>query len=208
MLTRVKKDTDPTCYYKIILNNKLYMIVKKFILPVTVSFVALSSLSSCAVGSFAVLNKCWEFNNNVTDNKYVKSIIAFVLFPFEVSIGGFIDTVILNTIEFWNGSNPLAEVSVVLGSDGNYYAISSDKEKGYIITNQTTNISLHLRHEADSRTWFAECNGESQKLITFVDQENAIVYTSDGTSKKITLNEQGLMACQQIFADDCNLSMK
>lgn len=156
--------------------------------------------SSCAVGSFAVLNKCYEFNNTITPNKYINAVVSFFLYPFETGIGGFIDTVILNTVEFWTGSNPLAEVVTVKATDGTYYAVAPTENGGYSITNQANGQTLALNFEKGSRTWTAECDGMSKKLITLVDENNAIVYDAEGNAKNITLDEVGVMACQQIAA--------
>ena len=60
-------------------------------------------------GSFAAVRKVHEFNGNVTDVKFVHTLVmyAFVMFP-VYSLATAADVLILNVIEFWTDRNPLA----------------------------------------------------------------------------------------------------
>jgi hypothetical protein len=60
-------------------------------------------------GSFAAVRKVHEFNGNVTDVKFVHTLVmyAFVMVP-VYSIATSVDVLILNPIEFWTDHNPLA----------------------------------------------------------------------------------------------------
>lgn len=151
-------------------------------------------MSSCFVGSFAAFKACTKFNNTLTGNKIVNAIVAYVLFPFETSIGlGLIDCVFLNTIEFWTGSNPLAESVTVKASDDALYAVAPSQDGGYTITNKGTNAELNLVFDEYSKTWSAECAGVSQKLMTMVDENNAIVYY-EGRPMNVELSQEGVEA--------------
>ena len=41
--------------------------------------------------------------------------------------------IILNTVEFWTGSNPLQAATTVQGQNGHLYTISPDQNGGYVI---------------------------------------------------------------------------
>jgi hypothetical protein len=59
-------------------------------------------------GSFALTKKVYEFNDGL-ENKWLKSIAFWGLNIIPVyGFAGFVDVVILNLVEFWTGSNPLA----------------------------------------------------------------------------------------------------
>jgi hypothetical protein len=64
--------------------------------------------STGCFGSFALVHKLYDFNKSF-GNKFVQTIVfwVFCIIPvYEVASLG--DAVILNLIEFWTGSNPLA----------------------------------------------------------------------------------------------------
>jgi len=83
--------------------------MKKKLLNVGVilTVVAGLTLPSC-IGSFALTNRLLAWNNSV-GNKFVNELvfIAFCILPvYEVS--ALADLVVINSIEFWNGENPMA----------------------------------------------------------------------------------------------------
>lgn len=156
------------------------------------------TLTSCFVGSFSCLNKMWEWNQNLTGNKYIDAILAFVLAPFEFSIGGFLDPVLFNTIEFWTGSNPLAATQVVKGQNGQLYAVAPDANGGYVVTCQQTGQQMQYLYDSESRTWSAAFDGMEVKLMTIVDAENAVVYMTDGQQMDVALNDEGIKALEQL----------
>src|SRR5690606_33650397 len=59
-------------------------------------------------GTFALTRKAYEFHDGITDSKFVKSLLFWLVGGIVYGVTGFIDAVILNLIEFWSGSNPLA----------------------------------------------------------------------------------------------------
>jgi len=64
-------------------------------------------LSGC-LGSFNLTKKVYKFNNQVGD-KWVNELVflGFCVLP-VYNLATFIDAVVLNTIEFWSGKNPMA----------------------------------------------------------------------------------------------------
>ena len=166
------------------------------------------SLTSCFVGSYSCLTKCWNFNNTMTGNKYVNAIVSYVLAPFEFSIGGFLDTVVLNTIEFWTGSNPLAATQIVTGQDGQLYAVSPNGEGGYLVTCQQTGEQMQYLFDQETRTWTAAFDGQEVKLFTLTDEQHAVVAMADGQEIDVTLNEQGLMALEGMSESEYLVAMK
>ena len=65
------------------------------------------SLQGC-YGSFTLTKKLYNWNGTL-GNKWVKSIVFFVFNVVPAyPLCGFIDAVVLNLVEFWTGSNPMA----------------------------------------------------------------------------------------------------
>ena len=150
----------------------------------------------------------WEWNSKISDNSMVNAVIGFILGPIETSIGGFLDTVIFNSLEFWTGSNPMAATKVVEGSDGNLYAIASNKQGGYIITCQQTGQQMEYIFDADNHAWTVEFDGKQVKLFSLTSPDVAVVETPEGNSLTVTLDEQGLYALQQQYSADSFIALQ
>lgn len=59
-------------------------------------------------GSFSLLKKVYDWNGSIED-KFVRSIVYWALCIIPIyPLSAFIDSAILNVIEFWSGSNPLS----------------------------------------------------------------------------------------------------
>jgi len=83
---------------------------------VVTMFALLITLSGC-FGSFNLVKKVYKFNEGL-GGKWVQEIGFIVMSVVPIYSGAaFIDAVILNTIEFWSGKNPVA--STVKSSDSN-----------------------------------------------------------------------------------------
>lgn len=69
--------------------------------------ISAAAVSAC-YGKFALTRKVYQFNGTISNDKFVKSIVAFVFIYFPVyALAGLADWVIFNVIEFWTGSNPI-----------------------------------------------------------------------------------------------------
>ncbi|HEX7937713.1 MAG TPA: DUF3332 family protein [Gemmatimonadaceae bacterium] len=85
---------------------------------VTVTTGALVLTSAC-FGSFNLSRKLWTFNRDVSKDKFVREIVflGMNIIPVYGAVG-FIDAVLLNTVEFWSGSNPVSMSSRSRLDDG------------------------------------------------------------------------------------------
>jgi hypothetical protein len=70
---------------------------------------ALSSQLTGCFGKFVLVKKLYGFNESLSSNKFVQTLIfwVFCLLPIY-EFAAIADAVVLNLIEFWTGSNPLA----------------------------------------------------------------------------------------------------
>ena len=76
-------------------------------LSVAACLMACSFFASSCVGSFALFNKLASWNKNATNNKFLNEIIFLVISP-AYAVCSVADVLVLNTIEFWSGNNPMA----------------------------------------------------------------------------------------------------
>ncbi|MEI7905796.1 MAG: DUF3332 family protein [Bacteroidota bacterium] len=100
--------------------NKLF---KQIVVAMLVGTMALMSVG--CYGSFSLTKKVYNWNGSL-GNKWVVEVVFLVCQVVPVyGIAGFVDTVILNSVEFWTGSNPMA--SKITSEDGT--TVSFNKEK-------------------------------------------------------------------------------
>ena len=79
--------------------------MKKSTLTVAAVLLAGGLLTSSCIGSFALFNKYEKWQCNMTSTKIVNGIVGLILQPIVAPICITVDAIVLNTIEFWSGSN-------------------------------------------------------------------------------------------------------
>ena len=149
--------------------------------------------SSCFVGKFGLFNKYANWQTHMTSNKFVNAIVGVILGPIVGSVCLLADTLLLNSIEFWSGSNPvqanIGTTKQVMGKDGQYYAVTTLKD-GYEVKAPNGEVT-HLIHNAESDSWSVEQNGVQQELFRY-NGDGTIKVTVNGETQDFTLNERGV----------------
>ncbi|MFI5232525.1 MAG: DUF3332 family protein [Gemmatimonadales bacterium] len=79
----------------------------------TFTAVALMGTSGC-FGSFNLTRKVYGFNKTASNDKFVRELLFLGLNIVPVySVASLIDAVVINTIEFWSGTNPVNMSSTI-----------------------------------------------------------------------------------------------
>lgn len=166
------------------------------ILAITASFMC----TSC-IGSFTTFNKLKDWNQTV-GNKFVNELVFFVFWVIPVyEVATLADLVVFNSIEFWTNENPMAKGKKMIQGENDRYLVECDG-KGYTITAMTEGRSMRLDFDATDKSWnVALPEGESYKLMTFVDDTHVALPTPDGGSTVVELSQAGLYAYQAVVAN-------
>ena len=154
--------------------------------------------SSC-IGSFKLWHGVKEWNEGL-GNKFVNELVFIALNIVPVyGVAYFADVVVLNTIEFWTGSNPIAsnEVKEVKGENGNYLVQSN--ENGYTITNKADNQSMDLVYDKENKTWSAVTGTETVELIQLNDNGTATINMQNGTCMTVVPDSEGVASVQAAY---------
>lgn len=157
------------------------------------------SFSSC-IGSFALTNKLLAWNKQV-GNKVVNELVFFAFWVIPVyEVTAVADVLVLNSIEFWSGSNPVAQGrSVIEGADGRYLVDCDGK--GYTITSENDGSVVRLDFDAADRSWSVSSNGsEPVKFMSFVDDTHVDMINARGGFDRVELSDNGLMAYREAIA--------
>ena len=175
---------------------------RKLIIAIVVAISASMMMQSC-IGSFALYNKVKNWNDHVGD-KFVNELVFVAMWILPVYELSFVaDLFILNSIEFWSGSNPAlaqAETKIVDGKDAQY--LVARDATGYEITNMTTKQVIRFNFNAEDNSWSIENNGKEVKLFSFVDDTHVNVLLRDGSYTTVELSQAGVLAYQDLVGVD------
>ncbi|RZS99590.1 DUF3332 domain-containing protein [Aquimarina brevivitae] len=155
-----------------------------------------SILFSSCLGSFSAFNGLKDWNQGVTNSKFVNNLIFWALNIVPVySLFMLGDVIIFNVIEFWSGSNPIAmnegdmEMQIV-EKDGNTFEMIATKNRLQIkvIEGERKGEKLDLVYKPSEKSWSAiKPNGEVIKLSSF-EEGFYVVHMPDGEEVKIDVN--------------------
>lgn len=166
--------------------------MKKFILSVAMAALLCSSMSSC-MGKFALTKNLYGWNEQIS-NKFVNELvfIAFWVLPvYEVC--GLADLLVLNSIEFWSGDNPMSASTKTIDTDHGRYLVKCDG-KGYDIVQEESGESYRLDFAQESQTWSLQIDDKEYPLLTFIDDSHVSMPTTDGCWQTVELSQQGVLA--------------
>ena len=178
---------------------------KRFMIMATATVLGGSVLLSSCIGSFALSNKFLAWNKTI-DSKFVNEIL-FVIFTPAYAITMVADVLVLNSIEFWSGDNPVEAgiIKTEKGENGTYTV--ETLENGYNIKNEKGE-EMELIYNKEDNSWSMVQNEESTKLMKFTDNNQAIVYLPYGGEQKVELSSNGVLALKQASGGSLYMAMK
>ncbi len=177
--------------------------MKKRVLPVAL-VVALcgSMLSTSCIGSFALTNKLLSWNQQV-GNKFVNELVFFAFWILPVyEVSALADILVLNSIEFWSGDNPVAACKTMIDGKDGRYLVECDG-KGYTITSENDKSVVRLDFDREDQSWsVALPSGEKYELMTFIDENHVSMPSIDGQRSIVELSAEGLMAYKELASSN------
>ncbi len=177
--------------------------MKKHMFKVAALLLAGSMLTTSCIGSFSLFNRYEKWQCNMTNSKIVNGIVGFILQPIAGTICLFVDAVVLNTIEFWSGQNPMsASTQTVRGNDGKLYTVKASK-KGYEISDGTQTVAQFI-HDPQTDAWLLEQNGETTEIFRYNADGTIRATMRSGHAITVTNDAAGLAVVREVSAyDNC-----
>jgi hypothetical protein len=142
-------------------------------------------------GEFALTRRVWEWNDDISDSKFVKTLLFYVMNIIPVyGIAGFIDVVILNLIEFWSGSNPMSmnegDYEMQMATvNGEQFKIEATKDT--FTTTQLTGEKAGevrvMKFDRSDMTWkYTDSKVCDQPVLSMLDKngDNVRMFTAAG----------------------------
>lgn len=171
--------------------------MRKILLPVCVVALASSMLFTSCIGSFKLTNKVLSWNHQI-GNKFVNELVFVGLWILPVyEISAIADALIINSIEFWSGTNPIEAGTKTVTSDNERYLVAWDNT-GYKITNETTGEETRFNFDADTNSWALATPEGDITILTFIDDTHVKVPTHDGSSTIVELSYNGVLAYKDL----------
>ena len=169
-----------------------------------VILLAVSVMCSSCIGSFSLFNSYEKWQCNMTSNKIVNGVVGLILQPVVGGICLFADAVVLNTIEFWSGTNPMAAngTTKVKGQDGLFYAVKTMKN-GYKVTAPTGEVTLFIHNEKND-SWSMQQNGITKEIFRFNADGTIQATLQDGQTLNVSCDEAGLQQVREAVLGDQN----
>jgi len=134
-------------------------------------------------GSFGLLSTVYHFNAKA-GNKWVKELVFLVFCAVPVyEIAGFVDIFILNFLEFWTGSNPIAmapgqtETQQVQLNGKNFNLTATHNR--FHLESLDKSIKQDLIYNDKSATWTVYANNKSLDICTYNPDGSVSVYKAD-----------------------------
>lgn len=171
--------------------------MRKILLPVCVVALASSMLFTSCIGSFKLTNKVLSWNHQI-GSKFVNELVFVGLWILPVyEISAIADALIINSIEFWSGTNPIEAGTKTVTSDNERYLVAWDNT-GYKITNETTGEETRFNFDADTNSWALATPEGDITILTFIDDTHVKVPTLDGSSTIVELSDNGVLAYKDL----------
>ena len=173
---------------------------RKFNAFVVTTILSGSLLFSSCIGSFSLFNKLLTWNQSIGD-KWINELLFFMLTP-AYGVAMLADGLVLNSIEFWTGENPVldvVEVQKIEGKDG-LYTVETSKE-GHKITQEGTGETVYFHFNEVEKSWSIKADGIETTLMKIIDNQHVLMYLPDGSEMPVTLDKAGVSAFRQAAMD-------
>ncbi len=165
-------------------------------------------MSSC-VGSFGLFNKLAQWNKRATNNKFINELIFLIISP-AYGICGAVDALVLNTIEFWTGNNPIAnnvgKTTNIKGDDGLIYAVKY-LQNGYEITKPDGDVYSFI-YDKENNSWSMKKDGVTKEIFRFNGDGTVQANMQNGKKINVTMDQAGLFEVKMAAADGTYMALR
>lgn len=153
-------------------------------------------VSANCYGGFVATKKVYNWNGGL-GNKWVQSIVMWVMLIVPVyEVVAIVDFLILNTLEFWTGSNPMAmkegeKETQIVKRDGKEFEITATRNQFAIteLSNGKRFAPVYLIYKQEETAWYVKSNGKSMKIseASEIDAAQVKLFHPDGKSVEVKL---------------------
>lgn len=176
---------------------------------------ALSLFASGCFGEFAATRALWKWNSQVSDNKWLRWLVFLVLAILPVyDLFILADAIVINTIEFFSGDNPISHSHVKLESGHTLASTRTsdpnlikheekDKDGKVVRTFYVRRVSEHEVVLLDEKMRVVSRVHVKQRLAVVTDGSGRVLASldADQVERAITALRKGMPASQAVGAE-------
>lgn len=151
---------------------------------------AISLLLQSCIGSFALTNKALDWNRSL-GNKFVQEVVFIgmnIIPVYGVCVFG--DAVILNLVEFWTGSNPMAmeegdSKTETITKDGIDYQLTATQNnvEVEILSGENEGETMSFSYDPAEALWCVNYDNTTQKIMQINSADELLtIFNVDGSS--------------------------
>lgn len=176
--------------------------VFKFISIALIASLLSTGLTSC-YGNFSLTKKLYNWNGQV-GGKFVNSGVMWLLFIVPVyEVVGAVDFLILNTIQFWTGKNPMAmkageKETQIVELDNVKYEVTATKNRFDIRGLEEDSKTISLVFDEQTTSWLVEDESGVTKIAQLdpADLNILQLIKPDGKTLSVDLQANKIIAEQ------------
>ena len=160
-------------------------------LIVSILIAALGLSNTACIGRMAVSGKVMEFNLRVTEDKWGRELVFLCLYIIPVyGIAGLIDLIVVNSIEFWSGTNPVNGEPRLASFGTQKHVITADGSEAISTLREDGSIDIEIR-AADGSVHFVN-----------VVREDGRVVGRDATGQRVAMVDSATGQVQSLSDDE------
>ena len=158
------------------------------IIATLLSLVMVASFSTACIGRGALGKKLAKWNLEVNEERWNREIIFFGLYMFGVyPLAGVADILVINSIEFWTGTNPISQES----------SISPISYKEFKTDDGTQVTMIHQADDSIDVTLMA-ADGQ-RRFMTLTRSEEGIRAVDENGTTIVDPNDYRMLAVQGVM---------
>jgi hypothetical protein len=148
--------------------------MKKRLIALTMALAMAASFSTACIGKFGLVGKVREWNLKQTQDRWGRWGIFILMYIIPVyPFSGAIDLLILNSVEFWTGTNPITNEPAITPG-----AASDDLGSKSFTTDE--GIHVTMTHELDDTITAVMTSPEGDtRTLTISKNENGIFFQDE-----------------------------
>ncbi|MDR0866508.1 MAG: DUF3332 domain-containing protein [Candidatus Symbiothrix sp.] len=182
---------------------------RKFKVMAAATVLSFCVLFSSCIGSFNLTRKVYAWNQSVGE-KWVNELVFLAINIIPVySVAVFIDSVVLNSIEFWTGDNPVsADVQTKqIETENGLFTVTTDAN-GHKIQKAGSDEIVEFRFDKGENSWSMIADNQVTPLLQFVGDNQANVYLADGSTMTVSTDQAGVTALRQVVENKAYFAAK
>ena len=153
------------------------------------AFTSTATLQGC-YGNFAMTKKVYKWNGSL-GNKWLNSIVmvGMTIIPvYQLSM--LVDGVILNVVQFWTGSNPLAMLpgekeTQTVAVNGKTYILTATQNRLEVALQEPGVKPMELKYDPQQQAWLVATEAGSKKVAE-QHGDQLTLFLADGSQQTLT----------------------